>query len=175
MIGFPCLHVDSQGCLQCSSAMGLKNCAVTSKVIKRILDPRIQTYVAHLIFSELYRHSEWLAIDFSYPHDLRVSLVDIVLIDANGVDPDLAHGVRPKAAQSSGQVLPNGNGRPVNSTIVSYGNVFFSRDGHLWAALSFGYSMYILYRACLQENRNKEQVGRFFVPCIWDSAIPRCT
>jgi hypothetical protein len=45
---------------------------------------------------------------------LAVSLVNIVLIDANSVDPDLVDAEKPKAVQSSSQVLPDGNRHPVN-------------------------------------------------------------
>jgi hypothetical protein len=45
-------------------------------------------------------------------------LVNIVLINTNGVDPDLIYKGRLKAVQSSSQVLPNSNRHPINSNYL---------------------------------------------------------
>ena len=49
-----------------------------------------------------------------HPQVSEVFRLGSINIGANGIDPDPVHEGRPKAVQSSSQVLPNSNWRPIS-------------------------------------------------------------
>ena len=109
----------TKGICLCKQETHVENSSRTIvKIIKRILNPRIQTCAAHFTFSEPYRHYEWLGKDISYPHYLRVrSSTSSWLMQTASTQILYTRWVDRRRSKAAAKFLPTVTGTPLMMTV----------------------------------------------------------